>query len=379
MRYIWVTVIALICVFTIGDLSTVFASDSVQPLQADQNIETKQILVRVTQIINEGRESFGSDLISFQSLKIEVLTGEMTGESIELKNSEANFGISNVTYQNYKVGDEVKLQVTYDLNNQPIYSIEGHVKRYGLISLVILFVAVVVIVGRLWGVMSLLGLAISFGVIFRVILPLIINGTQPVLAAILGACLIVPTTFYISHGINRKTHVGVISTVIGLIITGFLSVYFVNATYLTGFSSEEAGFLAVEKQGSVNIRGLLLAGIIIGVLGILDDVTIGQASSVQQLKEADPTMNWRQLFHHGMEVGQDHVSSMVNTLVLVYSGSALPLLLLFVTSDRSFLEIIELEIMAEEIVRMLVGSIGLVLVAPLSTLLAAIAFSHHKT
>ncbi|MFH1959616.1 MAG: YibE/F family protein, partial [Patescibacteria group bacterium] len=171
---------------------------------------------------------------------------------------------------------------------------------------------------------------------------------------------------------------GVVATFISLVITGLLAVYFVDVTHLTGFASEEAGFLQVERQGSIDIRGLLLAGIIISTLGILDDVTIGQASVVKQLKKANPKISFLELFKNGMKVGQDHISSMVNTLVLVYSGSALPLLLLFFDSQKTFVDILEFELIAEEIVRMLVGSIGLVLAAPLATIMAAYIFSKGK-
>jgi uncharacterized membrane protein len=247
------------------------------------------------------------------------------------------------------------------------------------LTLTFIFIAVVLAVGKLWGALSLAGLFISFLVIFKLILPLIIKGVNPVLVAILGSLIIIPSTFYISHGFNKKTHVGVISTFISLIITGLLAVYFVDATHLTGFASEEAGFLQVERQGMIDIRGLLLAGIIIGTLGILDDVTIGQASTVRQLKKANPKMGWLDLFKKGMKVGRDHVSSMVNTLVLVYSGSSLPLLLLFFDSQKTFIDVLEFELIAEEIVRMLVGSIGLVLAAPMATILAAYLFSKDKS
>jgi uncharacterized membrane protein len=364
-------------IFSFINLGGYFAVTASEFADPDYSIP-EQIQVEITQVLSSGKESLGSDLVDFQNLEAKVLVGKSTGQTIEFKNSISNLGGGRVGFEEFVVGDQVKLNVSHIQDGETFYNIEGHVRKYGLINLLIVFILVVLVVGRLWGALSLLGLGISFLVIFKIILPLILAGTQPVIAAVLGACLIVPTTFYISHGFNKKTHVGVISTVIGLVITGFLAVYFVDATHLTGFASEEAGFLDVEKQGAVDIKGLLLAGVMIGLLGILDDVTVGQSSAVKQLKEADPKMNWRQLFHHGMEVGQDHISSMVNTLVLVYSGSALPLLLLFFTSGRGFLEVIELELIAEEIVRMLVGSIGLILAAPLATLLAAVAFSRSK-
>jgi uncharacterized membrane protein len=348
-----------------------------------QNVSAQEVAFEakegvVTKIISSGQKSFLNELVEFQELEIKVTKGEIRGELIRVENSAAGLEVMGMQYQQYQVEDKVKISTQQGIDGETTYYLDGMVKRNGLLILVLLFITVVLLVGGIWGVLSLLGLLTSFVVIFKLIIPLIIQGVSPVLAAILGSVIIIPTTFYISHGFNKKTHVGVVATFIGLLITGFLAIYFADVTHLTGFASEEAGFLQVEKQGAIDIRGLLLAGIIIGTLGILDDVTVGQASVVKQLKKAKPEISFLELFKDGMKVGQDHVSSMVNTLVLVYSGSSLPLLLLFFDSQNTFLDILELELIAEEIVRMLVGSIGLVLTAPLATIMAAYIFSKQK-
>jgi len=156
-----------------------------------------------------------------------------------------------------------------------------------------------------------------------------------------------------------------------LIITGVLAGFFVESAKLTGFASEEAGFLQIARGGTINIKGLLLAGIIISTLGVLDDVTVSQSSIVNQLKETDKNLSFEKLYQRAMKVGQDHISSMVNTLVLVYTGAALPLFLLFIDNPHPFLEVINYEIVADEIVRTLVGSIGLILAVPITTFIAA--------
>ena len=222
-----------------------------------------------------------------------------------------------------------------------------------------------------------MGLVVYFGnglfllVIFKLLIPLIMQGWSPVLVSIMTSALIIPVTFYLSHGLNKKTSVAVVSTLISLVITGVLVLIFTETTKLTGFASEEAGFLQVQMGGEINIKGLLLAGMIIGTLGILDDVTINQAAIVEKLKEANKEMGFGELYKKAMSVGQDHISSMVNTLVLVYTGASLPLLLLFVDSSRSFGEVLNNEIVADEIVRTLVGSVGLMLAVPITTFLAA--------
>ena len=266
-------------------------------------------------------------------------------------------------------------RVTIQNIEQQNWIITDYVRRPALLKLSLIFVFLVVAIGKWWGIRSLLSLISSFAIIFGMIIPLILKGYNPLFVALAGALIIVPITFYLSHGIKKKTHVAVAGTMISLLLSGLLAANFMLSAHLTGFSSEEAGFLSVMTDDSLDIRGLLLAGIIISLLGTLDDVAVSQASFVQQLKEVNPKSSFKDLFTRAMKVGQDHISSMVNTLVLVYAGASLPLLLLFFTSDANPQQIINLEIVAEEIVRTLTGSIGVVLAAPITTLIAAAAFS----
>jgi len=198
-------------------------------------------------------------------------------------------------------------------------------------------------------------------------------GGNPIQIAIIGSLFIIPLTFYLSHGFNKKTTVAIIGTLIALVITGILANVFVEISKLTGFASENAAFLQVARGGTVNIRGLLLAGIIIGVLGVLDDITVSQSAVIFQLKKANPKLKQFDLYKKAMDVGQDHISSMVNTLILVYTGAAMPLLLLFINNPHPFSEVINYEIVADEIVRTLVGSIGLILAVPITTIIASVA------
>jgi len=347
------------------------------PIYAQEVPEQKIVEGVVIEIKETGTESVFDEFKPYQVLTIQLTNSEQKGSTIEVKNSAA-FADITAQYEQYQINDKLKIYSGKDFEGNDSYGIAGKIKRHGLAALTILFVLAVLIVGRIWGAMSLIGLALSFGVIFRIIIPMIIDGYNPIIAALAGSLIIIPSTFYVSHGINKKTHVGVISTLIALAITGLLAVYFVDQVHLTGFASEEAGFLQVERQGSIDIRGILLAGIIIGTLGILDDVTIGQASVIKQIKKAKPSITFWNLFKRGMEVGHDHIASMVNTIVLVYSGSSLPLLLLFFDSEKTFIDILEFEVIAEEIVKMLVGSIGLILAAPLATIIAAYVFTKYK-
>ncbi|MBD3279083.1 MAG: YibE/F family protein [Candidatus Pacebacteria bacterium] len=337
--------------------------------------QEKSLEAEVVKIVNLGELTLedGQKLIS-QELELKVTTGSLQGQIITVKTG-GNAAISNLHQPQYQVGDKVRVSyfASAHQDNQPAnFIITGYLKRGPLLILLLIFVASVLLIGRKWGLMSLIGMAVSFLIIFKFVLPQIIAGHNPILIALIASLAIIPLTFYLSHGWKAKTHVAVIASLIALVITGLLAQIFVQATHLTGLASEEAGFLQVAHGGNLDLRGLLLAGIILGTLGILDDITIGQASTVSELKKLNPKLTWQELYHRAMKVGQDHISSMVNTLVLVYAGAALPLLLLFLDSSKSFIEVLDYELITEEVIRTLVGSIGLVLVAPLATVLAAI-------
>lgn len=304
----------------------------------------------------------------YQKLELLVVKGSLKGETIIIENG--NIPVAN--NPKYKVNDEVLVVLSKDLEGGDIFYITDFIRHRPLLWLFLLFIIAAVAIARWRGVFSLIGMAISFLVIFAFILPRILSGFNPVGTAILGSMIIIPVSFFLSHGFNKKTVIAIAGTVVALLVTGILASIFVEAAKLTGFASEEAGFLQVAKQGSVSIKGLLLAGIIIGVLGVLDDVTVSQSAIVFQLKEANKQMRFKELFQRAINVGQDHIASMVNTLILVYTGAAMPLLLLFIDNPHPFGEIINYEIIADEVVRTLVGSIGLILAVPVTTLIAAL-------
>lgn len=311
----------------------------------------------------------------YQKLKVVIIKGSLKGKEITVEVGN----IPIVGQPKYKPGDRVLISYSKDFAGNDVFYITDFIRRQPLAWLFLIFVILAVIIGRWRGASSLLGLGISFLVIFLFILPNIYKGYNPVLIAIIGSILIVPVTFYLSHGLNQKTTMAVLGTLVALVITGILAKIFVDFARLTGYASEEAAFLQVAKPGVINIRGLVLAGIIIGVLGVLDDVTVSQAAVVQQLKEVDHKIKFKQLFSRAMNVGQDHIASMVNTLVLVYTGAALPLLLLFIDNPLPFSQIVNYEIIAEEIIRTLVGSVGLITAVPITTFLAVSFITKRKS
>lgn len=295
---------------------------------------------------------------------IEIFEGSLKDQTIEyVHNSE----LSDKDIE-YKEGDKVVVSYNEIEGEGPVFMITDYWRVSSLNFLLVLFLVLAIIIAGKKAIYSFAGMLLSFVVIFSLILPGILKGQDPVLIAILGSLLIIPITFYLSHGFNKKTTVAVLGTVVALVVTGLLSYLFVELAHLNGYASEEVMFLGGE---SFNIKGILLAGFIIGALGVLDDITISQSAIVFELADVNKDMGFLELFLRSMRIGKDHIASMINTLVLVYAGAALPLLLLFVSDNRDALEILNMEMMATEVVRTLVGSIGLILAVPVTTVIAA--------
>ncbi|MET9586432.1 YibE/F family protein [Streptomyces sp. NBC_01724] len=258
------------------------------------------------------------------------------------------------------------------------YSVTDVDRKFPMALLAGIFALAVVVVGRLRGVMALIALAVSFAVLTLFILPAILQGSNPLLVAVVGASAIMLIALYMCHGLTARTSVAVIGTLISLLLIGLLGSLFIDWASLTGNTDDSTGLIH-GLYPHIDMSGLLLAGVIIGSLGVLDDVTVTQTSAVWELHQADPTMGARKLYRAGIRIGRDHIASVVNTLVLAYAGAALPLLLLFSIAQSSVGTVANSELVAEEIVRTLVGSIGLVASVPVTTVLAALVVSADRT
>jgi len=362
------TLFIVVMTTSVGKTPPLYAQEEFQEVKLPQEETLEATVVEILEE-KEITPDFSENKQLYQKLELLVTKGSLKDKKIIIESGI----LPMANLQKYKVGDRLVVSYSKDSGNNDMFFITDYVRRNSLLWLFITFVVLTALIGKWRGLASLLGMGISFFIIFSFILPKISSGSDPVQIAIIGSFFIIPATFYLSHGFNKKTTVAIFGTVIALIMTGVLASFFVKAAKLTGFASEEAGFLQVAKQGEINIKGLLLAGIIIGVLGVLDDITVSQSAIVLQLKKASPKMKFEELYKRAMDVGQDHISSMVNTLVLVYTGAALPLLLLFVDNPHPFSEVINYEIIADEVVRTLVGSIGLILAVPITTLIAALS------
>jgi uncharacterized membrane protein len=247
-------------------------------------------------------------------------------------------------------------------------------RRSPLYLLAVVFAVLVVLLGRAQGVRSLVGLGLSLVVVTQFVVPAILAGEPPLPVALVGALAVMFLTLALAHGVGVKSMAAALGASGTLVVTALLALLFVELASITGFASEEATLLqggASAEGRSLSLEGLVLAGMVVGALGVLDDVTVSQASVVLALRRADPRQPLRRLFGEALTVGRDHLSATVNTLVFAYVGAALPVLLIFESQATSFGEALNREIVATEVVAMLVGSIGLILAVPLTTALAA--------
>ena len=274
----------------------------------------------------------------------------------------------------YAAGEKIVVDYSPSAPAALQYTVEDADRSFPVALLAGVFAVAVVLVGRLRGLAALVALAISFLVLSFFVLPAILGGEPPLAVAVVGGGLIMLLALYLCHGFSARTSVAVLGTMASLALIGALGQTFIGLSRLTGNTSDETAFVHSLFPG-IQLPGLLLAGVIIGSLGVLNDVTVTQAGSVWELHAANPTLGARALYRSAIRIGRDHIASTVNTLVMAYAGAALPLMLLFSLSHRGVWQVATSEIVAEEVVRTLVGSIGLIASVPLTTALAAFVAS----
>ena len=312
--------------------------------------------------------SYAPDLLC-DLLEIEIASGDARGQTTTLE-----FALeedSPVPAATLRTGDEIVLiDAGPSVPTSVRYSFADFQRETPLVLLGLLFAAVIIAVGRWRGLLALLGLGASLAVVVGFVLPALLRGSSPVGVAVTGACVIALIALYLAHGVSERTTVALLGTVASLALTGILAGIFASAAELTGLASEQSISLLAFAP-SLDFRGLLLAAVIIGSLGVLDDVTVTQVSAVWELHRADERQRFRDLYAAAVRIGRDHIASATNTLVLAYTAAALPLLLIFTQSGLSLREVVTSETVAVEVVQTLVGSIGLVASVPITTALAA--------
>jgi len=343
--------------------------DNSLPAPTNAGFGSETVPAQVLQIIDQGTINLGGVNQAYQLLSVKILSGQFkdTVEQVSYgKNQIQPAGIQ------FHPGDEIMVVVSTGPDGSTAVDYADAVRTRPILILLAVFILALLIVARWKGFRSLLALAFSFVVVIGYIIPHIIHGEDPVRVSIIGSMILLIVTLYLTYGWNIKTHSAVIGILVTLVITGVLAWLFVKIALLTGNGNEEALYLIQMPGIKVDLRGLLLGGIIIGSLGVLDDLVITQASAVFELKEANQTLGLRDLFGKAYRIGQDHVASTVNTLVMAYTGVALPMLLLFSLARGNYGQLINVASVAEEIVRTIVGSVGLVAAVPVSTFIATL-------
>lgn len=273
-------------------------------------------------------------------------------------------------------GTDVLLAALPD--SDPPYALADVDRTTPLLVLSAMFAVAVVLLARWKGLLALAGLAASMLILGLFVLPSLLGGNPPVMVAAVGASAIAIVSMGLAHGFSVRTGVALIGTLIALLLTTLLGEAATQAMNFTGLTSEDAAYLHGVTDGAIDLRGLLLAGLVIGALGVLDDVTVTQAAAVWEVFGADQRVSLRSLWASGMRVGRDHVAAVVNTLVLAYVGASLPLFLLITLSDAPLMQSINNEVIAAEVVRSLVGCLGIVAAVPITTWLAALLLAQGR-
>jgi uncharacterized membrane protein len=301
-------------------------------------------------------------------VRIKVLSGQLKGQEILIEDE----GVEGVDNRNAaKVGEKL---VIGKITNQgeEIYFIADTYRLPSLAIVFGVFLFLVVLFGRFKGIMALVGLSFSVWVLVAFMLPRLAAGENALLVAGAAILIISCISLYLAHGFHARTTLALISTLATISLAALLAFWFVEISSLIGFGSEESVFLNAGTLQGLNMKGILLAGVLIGALGVLDDITTTQTALVHELKETDPSLGLKELYRKGLNVGREHIASLVNTLVLAYAGASLPLLLLFTINESQPLWVIlNSDFMTEEIVRTIVGSSALILAVPISTFLAS--------
>ena len=363
-RRLWV-VVAIMFVATVAGMVVLWPSG--EPLAGTEDLRLIEE-VHDASVVSTGEVPCPGTLpeqeIICPIVEVRLLAGPDAGEeaTAPLPQAFADAGL--------EAGDRVVMGVNEGAPDDQKYTLLDRDRQSILLILAGVFALAVVVMGGLRGSAAIVGLAASLAVLLAFVLPAILEGRSPIWVAIVGASAIAFLALFAAHGFTPMTAVALLGTLGALALTAGLAALFVALAEITGVASEEASLVSFGAA-QIDIRGLILAGVVLGGLGAIDDMTVTQASAVWELRAAGPGLSDRLLFRAAMRIGRDHVASTVNTLALAYAGASMPLLVLFVLSGQSLGAVANSEVVATEIVRTLVGSIGLVAAVPLTTWLAS--------
>lgn len=371
---VFLLILLLLAAFVIWGIPYFFGTSLPAAVGSPMGAGTSK--AEVTAILEEGEITLGDVTQTYQVLRVKLLEGEYAGIPMEIDYGKRQVHPEGVRFD---VGDVVMVSLSKGPDNILNAYFADYVRTPMLGWLALAFALAIIITGRWKGFRSLLGLVFSMFIIISYIIPHILIGEDPVRVSIIGSAILLTVTLYLTYGWTLKTHASIFSMLIVLVLTGTLAWLAIQLTRLNGTGSEEAMFLMQMSSVAINLRGLMLGGMIVGALGVLDDLVTTQSSAVFELHATDPLLGFRALVVRAMRIGQDHVAATVNTLVLAYAGASLPTLLLFSLNRGNYGNLINYEFIAQEVVRTLVGSLGLIAAVPITTFIAAaLALHHHR-
>lgn len=349
-------ILKILILFLIPTLS--FGQELVQDEQFILKAEVLQVLEQEKRLVP------GTDVESnYQTIEVRILEGKNEGDVVIIEND----------YLSLEEGQKFYMRHTIDaISGTDYYSVVEPYRLPVVYFFIGLFLLCVVLFGGMQGIRGILSLVLSLFFIIYILLPGVLNGYSPILLSIGVSSLIIIAGSYITHGFNKTTTSAVIGMVITIIITGILAYIAVNTTNLSGFESEEAIYLNLNTRGAIDFVGLLLGGIMIGLLGVLYDAGIAQAVAVEELSKAGPHLSRKSIYKRAIRIGREHIGALVDTLAIAYVGASLPLLLLFYINNPGINVMLNQEIFSTEIIRTIIGSIGLILAVPITTLISSI-------
>ncbi|HAE91312.1 YibE/F family protein [Tissierella praeacuta] len=354
-------ILSIIILMLIIINTTVLAEEHIEPIME------KAIVLEAGEA--QEKDEFG-EYVQTQKVTLKITSGKYKDKIVDIENDLSD----NMAYNIFvKEGDKVVIAIEEIADGEYNINIADYQRADFILYLIILFVALILIVGRMKGLKSIISLSLTIGAVFYILLPQILKGANPVPISILISIGVTIITIFLVSGVNNKSIAAILGTSSGVIIAGIISYYVGSKIHLTGLSAEEATMLMyIPQEIEFDFKNLLFAGIILGSLGAVMDVGMSIASSIEEIHSANNNLSRKELFKSGMNVGKDVMGTMTNTLILAYTGSSIPLLLLFMAYETSLIKIMNLDVIATEVIRSLSGSIGLVLTIPITALIASV-------
>lgn len=344
------------------------------PLQAPKQEFYK---AQVVQIVEQGSKKINGYNTYYQTLRVKIDNGTTKGKFTVIQNgAESQITKDQLT----KLNQEIIVSQTQYANGQTQYAIYDFYRLNTIIIFIFLFFGAVVLIAGLKGVGSFFGMLVSLGTIIFFIVPNILHGADPLTVTLEGGTLIIIVSTYLAHGISKKTTIALVSTLIALFLTAGFAILAINLNSITGLGNEDAFALQIGSTNIIDIKGLFLSGVIIATLGALNDITTTQSSTIYELKKANPALKFTELFEKGFTVGKEHIASLVNTLILAYAGGAFAVFIFFVLNPAKipYWVILNNEVISDEVIKVIAGSVGLLLSVPIVTALAAYVFSRKS-